>query len=122
MGSILREQGRSVAVYVLLGVVLGLFIGVIAGAVRMFFSTTAGAFTVFHQESVNKTSGEVPPSVSVQLGNETVVLSEPRNPALKTLFNMLGAFLTAVANILGNPATLAIIISLSIVSWALMRK
>ncbi|WP_448577128.1 hypothetical protein [Thermosphaera sp.] len=122
MGSIFREQGRSVAVYVLLGVVLGLFIGTIAGAVRMFFSTTAGAFTIFHQEGVNKTVGEAPSSVSVQLGNETIDLSEPRNPALKTLFNMLAAFLTAVANILGNPATLAVVISLSIVAWALMRK
>jgi hypothetical protein len=59
--------------------------------------------------------------VQIQVGNTTVALDEPSNPALKSHFDLVVKVLYVVANVLGNPLTLAILIALTIVTLVLSR-
>jgi predicted PurR-regulated permease PerM len=111
---------RSIVGYLIAGIVLSLFVGVIASVFPSALSFFSSLFNSAHQIGMGNTSTIT--QVQVSVGNKTVALDEPSNPALKSHFDLVVKVLYVVANILGNPLTLAILIALTIVTLVLSRR
>jgi hypothetical protein len=111
---------RSIVGYLIAGIVLSLFVGVIASVFPSALSFFSSMFNSAHQMGMGNTTTVT--QVQIQVGNTTVALDEPGNPALRSHFDLIVKVLYVVANVLGNPLTLAILIALTIVTLVLSRK
>ncbi|MCC5989905.1 MAG: hypothetical protein LM558_00145 [Thermosphaera sp.] len=111
---------RSIVGYLIAGIVLSLFVGVIASVFPSALSFFSSLFNSAHQIGMSNTTTIT--QVQVSVGNTTVALDEPSNPALRSHFDLVVKVLYVVANILGNPLTLAILIALTIVTLVLSRR
>jgi len=110
---------RSIAGYLIAGLVLSLFIGTIASIFPSALSFFSSMFNYAHQVGMGNTTTIT--QVQISVGNTTVTLDEPNDSALQSQFNPLVKVLYVVANVLGNPLTLAILLALTIVSFVLSR-
>ena len=115
------EYGRSVMGYVVAGVILSIFIGLIAYGIVLFVKYTSSALNTMYEVGVNATGGGEVTYTTIQVGNETVQLAKPTNPSLSTITDMLFKLLTIVANILAHPVMLAVLIAITLIAYALME-
>jgi len=122
MSTLLGEKGRTIATFIIAGVVLSAVIAVIAYAVALIVKLPVSSFSEMHRAGLNATGVNATESVSVQVGNETLLLDSPRNPALKTISSPVFTLLSVLASILTHPVTLAVLIALTLVAYALMEK
>jgi hypothetical protein len=117
------ERGRSIAGFIIAGLVLSIFIGAVAYGVALFVKFAGSALSSMYEHGAralgNESSVEY---VSVQVGNETVELPRPSNPALSALADLLLKVLHVVANVLAHPATLAVLVAITLIALALMEK
>jgi len=111
---------RSIVGYLIAGIVLSLFVGVIASVFPSALSFFSSLLNSVHRMGMGNATTVT--QVQIQVGDTTIALNEPSNPALKSHFNLAVKALYVVANVLGNPLTLAILIALTIVTLALSRK
>jgi hypothetical protein len=122
MSTLLGEKGRTIATFIVAGVMLSAVIAIIAYAVALIAKLPASSFSEMHRAGLNATGVNATESVSVQVGNETLLLDNPRNPALKTISSPVFTLLSVFASILTHPVTLAVLIALTLVAYALMEK
>jgi hypothetical protein len=117
-----QERGRTIATYLVMGVLLALVVGLIAYGVSLLVKTALESMSTVHREglrALNKTDIE---EVGVQVGNETVAITKPSNPVLRSHFDLVLKVLAVVVAVLTNPLTLAILIALTLVAYALMER
>jgi hypothetical protein len=122
MSSLLGEKGRTIATFIIAGVVLSAVIATIAYAVALIVKLPAQGFSEMHRAGLNTTGVNATESVAVQVGNETLLLDSPRNSALRSISSPLFTLLSVIASILTHPVTLAVLIALTLVAYALMEK
>ena len=111
---------RSIVGYLIAGIVLSLFVVVIASVFPSALSLFSSMINAAHQAGMGDTSTTT--QVQVSVGNTTVALDEPSNPALRSHFDLIVKVLYVVANVLGNPLTLAVLIALTVVTLVLSRR
>jgi hypothetical protein len=102
--------------------VLSAVIATIAYAVALIVKLPAQSFSEMHRAGLNATGVNATERVSVQVGNETLLLDKPHNPALRAVSSPLFTLLSVLASILTHPVTLAVLIALTLVAYALMEK
>jgi hypothetical protein len=122
MSALFGERGRTIATFIIAGVVLSAVIAIIAYAVALIVKLPLSGFSEAHRAGLNATGVNATENVTVQVGNETLLLSSPRNPALRTVSSPLLTLLSVIASILTHPVTLAVLIALTLVAYALMEK
>jgi hypothetical protein len=115
------EYGRSIMGYVIAGVIISLFIGLIAYGIVLLVKLTATTLSTAHEIAVNTIGGEVE-HTTIQVGNETLRLSKPTNPALSAIADALFKLLVVVGNVLAHPVTLAVLLAITLITSALMEK
>jgi hypothetical protein len=115
------EYGRSVMGYVIAGVIISLFIGLIAYSIVLLVRFAATSLSAAHEIAVNATGGRVEHE-TIQIGNETLRLSKPTNPALSAIADALFKLLVVVGNVLAHPVTLAVLLAITLIASALMEK
>jgi len=116
------DYGRSVAGYIIAGLLLSLFIGVIAYGIVLFIKFTSSALNTMYEIGVNATGGGEVTHTTISIGNETVSLPRPSNSALSTITDLLFKILVVVGNVLAHPVTLAVLIALTLIAYAIMEK
>jgi hypothetical protein len=116
------ERGRSIMAYLVAGIILGLAVGIIAYGIGVLIKVVASAYDVMHTTAMNKTAGIEPEKVAVKVGNETATLPMPENPGLRASAELIIKILTVLSAILTNPLTLAVIIALTLVTYALIER
>jgi predicted PurR-regulated permease PerM len=122
MSAFFGEKGRTIATFIIAGVVLSAVIAIIAYVVALIVKLSASSFSEMHRAGLNATGVNATESVAVQVGNETLLLDSPRNPALRDISSPLFSLLSVIASILTHPVTLAVLIALTLVAYALMEK
>ena len=116
------EHGRTVMSYVVVGVVLGLFVSSIAYVFGVVVGVVVSGYESMHSRALNVTTGRLPERISIPVGNETIQLSKPANPGLRSLAEPLIQVLAILSAILTNPLTLAVLIAMTMVTYALMER
>jgi len=116
------EAGKSVASYVVAGLVVALVIGVIIYGITLFVKTTASALSAMYEAGVDATGGGQVEYVQLQVGNETVDFPRPSNQALSSIADTVLKVLIVVANALAHPVTLATLIALTLIAYAIMER
>ena len=116
------DRGRTVMSYLVAGILLGLVISSIAYSFGVFIRVVIGVYEAVHERALNATMGRLPGKISVSIGNETVQLTKPANPGLRSLTEPLIQVLAILSAILTNPLTLAVLIAMTMVAYALMEK
>jgi len=116
------EVGRSTVGYVIAGILLSIFIGLIAYGIASFIKFASEALNTMYEVGVNATGGGNVEYTTIPVGNETVRLARPSNPALSAIADLLFKLLQVVANVLTHPVALAVLIALTLITYALAEK
>jgi len=114
--SAIKRYGRSIVAYVVIGLLLGMSISLIVYGITLFITSTTSALTTMHEAGMNATGKSVSERVYVRIGNDTVSLSKPSNPALSGIFSNLVALLAVVGGALASITILAVLIALNIIT------
>jgi hypothetical protein len=116
------EVGRSTVGYVIAGILLSIFIGLIAYSIASFIRFASEALNTMYEIGVNATGGGNVEYTAIPVGNETVRLARPSNPALSSVVDLLFKLLQVVASVLTHPVALAVLIALTLITYALAEK
>jgi cobalamin synthase len=111
-----QRYGRSIVAYIIIGLLLGMSISLIVYGITLFTTTATSTLSSMYETGVNATGGSVSEYAYVKLGNETVSLPKPSNPALSTVFSNLVSLLAVVGGALTAVTMVAILIALNIIT------
>jgi len=114
--STVQRYGRSIVAYVIIGLLLGMSISLIVYGITLFITSTSSALSTMYETGVNATGGSVSEYAYVKLGNETISLPKPSNPALSTIFSNLAGLLAVVGGALTSATILAVLIALNVIT------
>ena len=122
MSLLLGGRGRTIATYVIAGVLLALVVYTVAYGIAYLVKLVGTAYTQLYEVGVNATGGGKPEGVAIRVANETVTMPKPSNPGLSSLATALYTVLSVVANALANPLLLTVLIALTLIAYALSEK
>jgi hypothetical protein len=108
--------------YVIAGILLSIFVGLIAYGIASFIKFTSQALNAMYEVGVNATGGGNVEYTTIPVGNETVSLAKPSNPALSAIADLLFKLLQVVASVLTHPVVLAVLIALTLIAYALTER
>jgi len=104
------EESWSVATLLIAGVLIGMFVGTLAYLISYGLTAALNMTSYIHDVGVGGSN-----KTYVSVGNYTFVVSEPKNPALKTIVDEVVLFLTSLLKIVSNPLTLALVIATTLI-------
>ncbi len=117
------DHGRSIVGYVIAGILLSLFIGLISYGIAFFAKYMSSILSSTYEIGVNTTSNNNNITyTTIHAGNETIQLPKPRNPALSTITDLVFKILDVVINTLTHPVTLAVLIAITLIVYAIVEK
>lgn len=114
--SAVQRYGRSIVAYIIIGLLLGMSISLIVYGITLFITSTSSAFSTIYEAGMNATGKGISDYVDVNVGNSTVSLPKPSNPALSTIFSNLAGLLAVVGGALTSATILAVLIALNVIT------
>jgi len=114
--SAIQRHGRSIVAYIVIGLLLGMSISLIVYGITLFTTSTASALSTMYKTGMNATGKNISEYVSVKIGNDTISLPKPSNPALSTIFSNLAGLLAVVGGALASTTILAVLIALNVIT------
>lgn len=110
------QRYRSIVAYIIAGLLLGTSISLIVYGITLFITSTSSALSTMYEIGMNAMGEGISGYVDVNVGNSTVSLPKPSNPALSTVFSNLVSLLAVVCGALTSATVLAVLIALNIIS------
>jgi len=112
----IQRFGRSIVAYIIIGLLLGVSISLIVYGIVLFTTAVASSFSSVHESGMNAVGRDVSEYARVNLGDDTVSLPKPSNPALSAVFSDLVGLLAVVGGALASVTIVAVLIALNIIT------